>query len=252
MGAAEMWRSVGAALVGFSALAGLVSTAEAAGPADPPGARADGGRSTLPGDQRHQRRQVAKGLNEVVFDTADSPFDPATANQVWWSDRIPAGFANPNYIAGVCCATGEFRNFFTFDLRTLSKHVVSATLRINTGDVRGDETETLRLSDVSTDAGTLNFNDGLNSGIFQDLGTGTVYGEYVISTDQDHVTLDLKLNQAAVRDLNRARGGFFSIGGRVTSLSAGATEEHIFAASPNTSTETVQLITRTAPGGPPR
>jgi len=246
-----MWTGVGAALVVFSAIAGPVSTADAAGPADPPRTRADVGKARLSDEQRHRRGPVVKGLTEFVFDTADSPFHLATANQGWWSDTIDAGFANPNYIAGVCCG-GDHRNFFTFDVHTLKKHVVSATLRVNTGGVKGDETETLRLSDVSTDAATLNFNDGQNPEIFRDLGTGTVYGEYVISTDQDHVTLDLKLNQAAVRDLNRARGGFFSIGGRVTSLSAGATEEHIFGESGNTRTDTVRLITRTAPGGPPR
>jgi hypothetical protein len=247
-----MWRSVGAGLILFGAMVGLVPTAEAAKPADPPAARADVGRATLSAEQRARKGPVAKGLNTLVFDTADSPFDPSSANQGWWSDTVDNGsFANPNYIAGVCCG-GDHRNFFTFDLRSLNNRVVFATLRVNTGVVEGDETETLRLSDVSTDAGTLNFNTGRNPAIFRDLGTGAVYGEYVISREQDNVTLDLKLNQRAIRDLNRARGGFFSIGGRVISLSGAGSDEFIFGFSGNTSDDTVQLIARTAPGGPPR
>lgn len=233
------------------ALVSLVASAQLVGPLPAhaerptPKPRPDIGRPSTPAQTQARQVPGPKGAKTRVFDTGDSPFDPTSANQGWWAVGIDAGFANANYLVGVCCPNGDHRNFFTFDLRKLRKTVESATLRINTHDVVGDETETVRLSDVSTDAATLNHNSGQNAEIFNDLGTGTVYGEYVIGTDQDNVTLDLKLNSAAVADINQARGGFFSIGGSLVSLSGegGFREEFVFGGSGNTSDDTVQLVT---------
>jgi hypothetical protein len=47
---------------------------------------------------------------------------------------------------------------------------VGATLRVNAGfSTGGDLIETVGFFDVSTDAATLNFNDGTNEAIFADL-----------------------------------------------------------------------------------
>jgi hypothetical protein len=147
---------------------------------------------------------------------------------------------------GQRCGSGEFRNFFTFDLRTLNQRVVSASLRINTKDLVGDAYETLRLHDVSTDPQTLNSRQGRNAAIFADLGTGKVYGTHTLSTEQDDVVVDLQLNRNAIRALNRAQGGYFSIGGRLTSIESrnpGADQDQ-YMFSNSSRQQTVELVTK--------
>ena len=165
------------------------------------------------------------GPGTVVFSTSQSQFDPGINNQGWWAETTPNLDANDNYIVGPY--NGEYRNFFTFDVSTLGKHVVSATLHLNTATVLGiGGTETLRLSDVSTDAAKLNENIGLNADIFSDLGTGSVYGEYAVGSVGEHEELSLELNKAALRDLKNAAkhapDGFFSIGGSLSNAPQGA------------------------------
>jgi hypothetical protein len=159
-----------------------------------------------------------RGPTTVVFSTSQSRFDAGVDNQGWWSMGQDGSDSNDNYIAGSTFITAErdhrFRNFFTFDVNHLGKHVESATLRVNSGAVSGlSGSEVLRLSDVSTDAATLNTNDGPNADIYRDLGTGTVYGDYPVGSVQDNEPLTLELNKAALRDLKHTRGGYFSVGG---------------------------------------
>jgi hypothetical protein len=162
--------------------------------------------------------------NTVVFRTDQSRFDPRVNNQGWWATGGDNLDANDNYFVGsfqiIPSIDAVHRNFFTFDVSDLSKHVVSATLRVNSGTVANlAGAEVLRLSDVSTDAATLNENNGQNADIFRDLGTGTVYGEYPVGSSQDNQVLALELNKEAVRDLKHARGGFFSVGGSLLNAS---------------------------------
>ena len=186
------------------------------------------------------------GPHTQIFDTATSPFVPDTPNQGWWStdnDNYPL---NANYVVGGQCGGSEFRNFFTFDLRSLDKRIVSASLRINTREMVGQPLETLRLHDVTTDPERLNSRLGRDEAVFADLGTGKVYGTYTLSTEQDDVVVELKLNRKAVRALNRAQGDFFSIGGRLVSLGShtpGVEEQFMF--SNSSRAETVQLVTQT-------
>jgi hypothetical protein len=96
---------------------------------------------------------------------------------------------------------------------------VGATLRVNAGfSTGGDLIETVGFFDVSTDAATLNFNDGTNEAIFADLGTGRSYGTFSVNRG---VLGDLSfvLNADAVADINAARSGCFSLGRRLLSFS---------------------------------
>ena len=61
----------------------------------------------------------------------------ATNSGWYYDDGSHAGYTEPNIITGVCTAclySGESRSFFLFDLSGLSEQVVSAELRISTGD----------------------------------------------------------------------------------------------------------------------
>lgn len=160
----------------------------------------------------------------VTLSTDQSEFTNGSPNQGWWSTNAfpPNLDTNDNYIVGVTSFIGTtyFNNFFTFDISSLSGTVVSATLNLqryfgqsNLGNV----TQSYSLYDVSTDAAVLNFNEGTNSAIFNDLGSGTNYGNYNVTVaGSDTEILNFLLNSSAISDLNNAilaNSDFFSVGG---------------------------------------
>ena len=167
---------------------------------------------------------LAHGATLVVLDTSQSPFLPGFSNQGWWSDRIANQDNNTNYLVGatgggLLVNLGDHRNFFTFDLSSITRPVVSATLILTRGgsSTVNESTETIGFYHVSTPAAELNHNVGLNPAIFDDLGNGTSYGTFEVSgsgASQDLLSFPLDL---ALSDLNAAAGSFFSIGGRLLS-----------------------------------
>ena len=108
--------------------------------------------------------------------------------------------------------------------------------------LEGAPTERLLLHDVSTPARRLNANDVLDLDVWRDLGTGARYGSYAIDTDRDDRWLRLPLRRAAVRDLERARGGWFSVGARLAEPTCGT---ELFAWSHDRGL-TARLVLRTA------
>jgi hypothetical protein len=158
----------------------------------------------------------------IELSTAQSQIQLGINNQGWWAATGPANQSfNDNYVVGEDQLGREFRDFFTFDLRLIPSDltVVGATLRVNAGfSNAGDATETVGFFDVSTDAATLNANDGTNEAIFADLGTGQSYGSFPV--DRGLLgDLSFVLNADAVADIEAARSGFFSLGGTLLSFS---------------------------------
>jgi hypothetical protein len=169
-----------------------------------------------------------------TFSTSQSQFDADVDNQGWWSNGFPQ-IDTDNYLLGSLEQDDipvNYRNFFTFDLTALpAGDIESATLRLTRyGDAAGNEaTETIEFFDVSTDAATLNANSNSNFAIYEDLGSGTSYGSFVVSgTGASSDVLEFVLNGSALADIAAAGGGFFSVGGRMTS-DDGA--DYLFAAS---------------------
>jgi hypothetical protein len=161
--------------------------------------------------------------NSIVTLTTDqSEFTPGSSNQGWWSAVVENDDANDNYIVGDSVGDGIslLNNFFTFDISGLSGTVVSATLnlqRFEGGSNLGNATQSYSLYDVSTDAAVLNFNSGTNGAIFNDLGSGTNYGNYSVTVAGDpEEILNFSLLSSAISDINNAISNgseFFSIGG---------------------------------------
>ena len=111
----------------------------------------------------------------------------------------------------------EYRSFYVWDLPTLTNPVTSARidfdLQYSLG-VWSTVPQTGRMFDVSTSSSTLTQTDGGGTGhaIFGDLGSGTSYGDFVIS-EADNLTLfSVQLNQAGLDAINSASGRPFSIG----------------------------------------
>lgn len=168
--------------------------------------------------------------SSLTFFTSDREFTPGVPNQGWWSPTSANSDPNSNYIVGICCGGNNHHNFFTFDLSSLTDTVISARLELQRYDyLSPDPSETLGLFAVSTDAATLNNNNGTSSAIFNDLGTGTSYGSFVVSSVGSFTDiLSFNLNAAAIADINAGAGGFFSIGGALLSLSGGTNDEYVF------------------------
>jgi hypothetical protein len=199
-------------------VASLPAAAALARPSDSTSRQPTGGIS-------HPRvRASAGGAATWVFSTDQSQFREGTSNQGWWSNQDITRTSNDNYIAGTCCGVGDHRNFFTFDLSELDGTVVAATLVVRRFMGKGDRTETLRLFDVLTKAARLNFNRAIVPRIYKDLGRGTRYGTFELSTADETSRADvfeLSLRDAALSDIESAAGGFFSIGGRLLTADDG-------------------------------
>ncbi|MBW4473935.1 MAG: S8 family serine peptidase [Stenomitos rutilans HA7619-LM2] len=161
----------------------------------------------------------------LVFDTSQNPFTPGINNQGFWSATYPIdGYSSytvgePFWIASNLPTGDVINGYWTFDLSSLTAPITSATLEVQRYYGSGDPTETLGLFSVETDAATLNNRIGTNSAIFNDLGSGTSYGTYAVSTTGDPTEiLGFNLNTAAIAAINKAKGGFFSIGNTILSL----------------------------------
>lgn len=171
----------------------------------------------------------------ITITTADgTELQPGTPNQGWWASGNNARLdQNPNYIVGYDTgAASEFRNFFTFDLSTLTGTVTNATLQLSAYTCMSpNSSESYGLFDVSTAAATLNNTFGTNAAIFNDLGSGTSYGQFNVNIATCmNSTLNLALNASAISAINAAKGGYFSIGGALLDLTD-STEQVLFSFS---------------------
>jgi hypothetical protein len=148
----------------------------------------------------------------------------------------------------------EFRNFFVFDLSSVSGTITSATLRLSSYDppssgyVSNDPTETFSLFNVSTPlANLINGSGGVAA--FTDLGSGTLFGSSVINDQLDFE--NISLNAAGLAFLQSNLGANqIAFGGAVTSLVKGNSPEALFNATTGQLTRQLILTTEdAAPGG---
>jgi hypothetical protein len=183
-------------------------------------------------------------ITRLTFDTSEGRFDPGVNNQGWYRDTGRNSNRNSNYIVGHCCGGGsEYRDFFTFDLSSLTRHVETATLVLFDPFNRGDVTETIRFSDVTTPAKRLNANGRVHPDIFADLGSGRSFGTFSPIRKPNSQVRRFRLNHAAVAAINRAAGSYFSLGGQLLSLDY-LGEEFLFGGSGNGRQQ--ELIVRTS------
>jgi hypothetical protein len=66
---------------------------------------------------------------------------------------------------------------------------------------------------------------------YNDLGNGTVYGSLTVSNADDDSFLLINLTAGALAGINAAQGGQFVLGGPLTTLTEGETEEVLYAFS---------------------
>jgi hypothetical protein len=162
-----------------------------------------------------------------TFSTATNEINSGAFNQGYWAPTLSNTNSNTNYEVGKNESGRSHRNFFTFSL-TPSPFACtpsSAVLHIASGEGNqaafslGPTSLTYDLYDVTTDPVTLNGkNANPNPAIYSDLGSGTIYGSYTLSTVVSNTTFNLALNPNALYDLGVAKqfgASYFSIGGAI-------------------------------------
>lgn len=201
---------------------------------------------------------------------------PLGADVMSWSDSgwyDSTGFhvdVNNNYIVGfqgTYLASGPpitFNDFFVFDLSTVSGPITSAVLSVFNpacsivcGYQSQSRTETYTVFDVSTPIGTLEANhtgvgSALAPAIFNDLGSGTIFGSRTVSAADNGTMVDIVLNHDAIVAINANLGGRIAFGGSLTSLFNNLSPpEEMFAAGGNSPGDQRLLFLNLAPASVP-
>jgi hypothetical protein len=148
-------------------------------------------------------------------------FDPPLRNQGSYYGASTGH--NDDYQAGFQAHQAQ-HNYFSFDIASacVASSVTLQVTRFNAARATDDFPRVYSLFDVSTPAAELN--DRQRGGsleeiqamgrIFDDLGTGTSYGQFGdIGEGDPSQVLSFPLDGDGVANFNAARGGFFSVGG---------------------------------------
>lgn len=163
----------------------------------------------------------------------------------WYAGNGTHSSSNTNYIVGY---ENNYRAFFGFDVTGLQGRVQSASLQLFTYDVSSPQgSETIQLFDVTTAASTV-FAGGTNAAVWNDLGSGTLYGSATVSGSQDNTLINVSLNSNAVSAIN-ASGQYFLIGVSNATQNANSAGEYLFGFSGFTSSNALQLTVTTTVDG---
>lgn len=153
------------------------------------------------------------------------------------------GAVGNNHATGVFFG-GQYRGYFIYNIPA-GDPITSATLSVNTASVLNGPI-TLEVYDVTTSPATV-AGGTTNVAIYNDLGTGVLYGTAVATTDNQ--TLNVTLNDDAIAAINAARGGSFAIGFLNATGNSGG-DRIIFLSSLNTTPREL-ILNRTAPAPVP-
>lgn len=195
------------------------------------------------------------GLIALAFHQPQAAGQTVTINftdRGWYS---ATGGRDPNlknYVVGdnrgTSCALclDDFRNFFVFDLSSVSAPIVSATIAIpvsgppiQPGYISGDASENYELHDVvSPISNLLNGTGGV--AVHSDLGSGVVYGSRAMTAADIGQTIEMTLNASAIAAMN-SNHGLFGIGGSITTLDNLASPEFLFSGSNGRGGDRVEL-----------
>ncbi|HTD45018.1 MAG TPA: PEP-CTERM sorting domain-containing protein [Bryobacteraceae bacterium] len=194
-----------------------------------------------------------------IFMAAGGTITLSAVDSGWYqSDGSASASTNQNYIAGTIGGSSlEFRDFFVFDLSSVTQPIISAQLQaynpsitvagdIANGFTSPNASDTFNLFDVSTPITTLS---GRTGGVaaFTDLGGGTTYGTHVFTTADNGTIVSISLNAMGIAALNGAHT-LFALGGADVTVVLGQARDNVFAftGGPDVSNTTRQLVLQTA------
>ena len=174
-----------------------------------------------------ERRNLTGSARQNQAGTATSEIN-GYKNQGWWSSNTTNSNSNTNYETGSSESHVLVRAYFTFDITGINVMCASSTAYLSIpsgfgsvyGGYGGPDPVQLSLYDVSTDPITLSHKvNNPNLTIYNDLGSGTLYGSSWQSTSASGTTFTPGLNRAGVSAILAARQGqqqYFSIGTAIT------------------------------------
>ncbi|MFM6728988.1 MAG: Calx-beta domain-containing protein, partial [Dolichospermum sp.] len=167
------------------------------------------------------------------------------ADTGWYDSTGFHGPTNTNYVTGDVEDSLLYRNWFTFNLPTLTAPIISAQLKVNTFEYTSlDASETYELRDVTTAVPTLTAGGSGKTAIYADLGDGAIYGSRIYSDADDNQFRTIDLNAAAISALTAKSGQAFALGGLLTTLDTIDNIECVFGFS-NGNVGDLQLILNT-------
>jgi len=190
--------------------------------------------------------QASAGLSNIVFEYTYSPYQTGTqqlilnggaitlnATSTGWYDQTGShGSTNPDYVAGTCGSSDacfgtdlEYNDYFVFDLSNVATHITSAELSLYNpsdppapgGGFLSSQPLTYTNFDVDTPVTDLIADQTGAIAIYNDLGSGTVYAQTVVTGADNGTQIVIPLNANGLTALNEAEGSPFAIGGSVTS-----------------------------------
>jgi subtilisin family serine protease/Ca2+-binding RTX toxin-like protein len=168
----------------------------------------------------------------------------------WYDNSGSHDPTNTNYIVGDNGIL--YRDWMSFNLPTFTQPVVAAQLKIKTYEyLSADASETYELRDVTTPVSTLVAGGSGLTSIYNDLGTGAIYGSRVFTSADSNQTITINLTPEAVSALNTKSGQAFALGGWLTTLDTISNSEYVFGFSNSLNPSAdVQLVLSTAPALP--
>ncbi|HVJ84703.1 MAG TPA: hypothetical protein VM452_03605 [Caulifigura sp.] len=155
---------------------------------------------------------------------------------------------NDNYFLG-SDGSQETRNWFLFDLSSVTGNIVSAELRLSLPSYTSDDpSEDVGLFDVLTPPEILTAGTPSGSAqgmaVFDDLGTGVQYGLRTVTPDDAGSVLSFTLNANGVASLNAA-SSLWAVGGRMLTWDPDVDVEAIFGGTGSIPGSIRQLVLNT-------
>jgi subtilisin family serine protease/Ca2+-binding RTX toxin-like protein len=190
-----------------------------------------GNKSNPAASNGNARVRPSSSATVSIADNETGGGEPITLNAVdsGWYDST--GFHDPsntNYIVGDGSNT-LYRNWFTFNLPTLTAPIITAQLKVNTFDYSSPQpSETYELRDVTTAVPTLTAGGSDKTAIYADLGDGAIYGSQTYTNADDDKFRTIDLNAAAISALTAKSGQAFALGGLLATLDTIANIEYVF------------------------
>ncbi len=189
----------------------------------------------------------------MIFILSQGQADIITLNTIDRGTYRDDGYNTPVYTT---IGTGRKYNYILnqyliFDLSSVSKEVISAEFRIvcDYSYFSYDPYETYTLFDVTNSYIEVYMGYGDNLAVYNDLGSGVVYGTVNVISNYSYETVTVTLNRDGLAALNACLGGIFMMGGSLTSIDNDDDYEILFSycSSKNAGDGYTQLILTTVP-----
>ena len=211
-----------------------------------------GSLGTSPPSSAADKPRISQSTATITIADNDTPVSNIinAVDTGWYDNSGSHDPTNTNYIVGDNGIL--YRDWMSFNLPTFTQPVVAAQLKIKTYEyLSADASETYELRDVTTPVSTLVAGGSGLTSIYNDLGTGAIYGSRVFTSADSNQTITINLTPEAVSALNTKSGQAFALGGWLTTLDTISNSEYVFGFSNSLNPSAdVQLVLSTAPALP--